>query len=295
MSLSSNARRAGFVLISGLLVLVAFLTGWHAVAGLRWPWDADMFRNIANGVTFKDGEVLRDSHFSGVPAWYSPLTSALLALGSVVTSLPVNRLGTQGGAVLNLLTPLALCWITARWFGRRVGVLALLAYLFVMGNNYPSSMIASYSPWLLVPIYAVGIYILALAAVPDAVNRASTKDALLLGIAGGVVVLAHPAAAIVLAGVVTVQFLGACWHAPAPALRRLTRSAAISAFAALIVSAPFWLPIMIRYRGRGSERCPRQIYVARARKRSRLDVLARVLMALANAGDRHRSSGVDCP
>jgi hypothetical protein len=176
LSLNSNARRAGFVLISGLLVLVAFLAGWHAVAGLRWPWDADLFRNIANGITFKDGDVLKDPHYSGLPAWYSPLTSGLLAFGSLVTSLPVNRLATQGGAVLNLVTPLALCWVTARWFGRRAAVLALLAYLFVIGNNFPSWVIASFSPWLFVPIYAMGIYILALAAVPAAVNRGATRD-----------------------------------------------------------------------------------------------------------------------
>ena len=88
------------------------------MAGLRWPGDPDLLRNIAGGVAFRDGHLLSDPHYSGVPNWYSPLTGALLGTGSLITGWPVNRLGTQGGALLNLVTPLALCWVTARWFGR---------------------------------------------------------------------------------------------------------------------------------------------------------------------------------
>jgi hypothetical protein len=246
-SFDSRARTVGFLAISGVLIVIAFVRGWQAVEGLQWPFDADLFRDIANAVTFKDGGVLSDAHYSGVPAWYSPFTSMLLWLGSLLTSRPIHRLGTQGGAVFNLVTPIALCLVTARWFGRRVAVLALVAYLFVIGGNYPSWEIASYSPWLYVNIYATGVFILALATVPAAVNRASTRDALLLGFAAGVVVLTHPATAVLLASVAAAQFLAAGWRASRPVLRRLALSAAISVTTALIVSAPFWLPIMVRY------------------------------------------------
>jgi hypothetical protein len=250
LDISGGARTTGFILISGLLLLVAFIKGWQAVAGLRWPFDSDHFRNIANAVTFRDGGILSDAHYAGVPAWYSPLTSALLALGSLITFMPIHRVGVQGGALLNLVTPLALCYVTARWFGRRVALLALVAYLFVIGVNYPSWAIASYSPWMYVSIYATGIFILALAAIPAALTRASTRDALVLGIAAGVVVLAHPAATMLLAGAVGVQFLRACYPASRPVVLRLARSASISLVAALTVSAPYWLPIMIRYQWR---------------------------------------------
>jgi hypothetical protein len=248
LAFDRRVRTTGFVVVSGVLILVAFVCGWDTVAGLRWPFDSDHFRNIANAVTFKDGGVLSDAHYAGVLAWYSPLTSALLALGSLVTSVSVNRLGTQGGAVLNLVTPVALCWVTARWFGRRVAVLALVVYLFVLASDYPPWAVASYSPWLFVNVYAIGLFIIALAALPAAVNRGGTKDALLFGIAAGVVVLAHPAYAVLLAAVTTVQFLVVAWHASRAVLRRLLRSAGTSALVALAVSAPFWLPIMVRYR-----------------------------------------------
>jgi hypothetical protein len=251
-SLASDVRvrTAGFVALAGALIVIAFVSGWQAVRGVQWPYDTDLFRNIANAVTFRDGGVLSDAHYSGVPAWYSPLTSALLGLGSLVTSVPVHRLATQGGVLLNLVTPVVLCVVAARWFGRRTAVLALVAYLFLIGENYPSWAIASYSPWLFVNIYATGLFILALAALPAAVNRGSTKDGLLLGVAAGVVVLAHPASAILLALITAVLFLGACWHAERADLRRLGRSAGIALGTALVVSGPFWLPIMIRYQWR---------------------------------------------
>jgi len=236
--------------ISGVLIAVASVRGWHVVSGLEWPFDSDHFRNIANAVTFRDGGVLSDAHYAGAAAWYSPLTSALLAVGSIVSFVPIHRLGTQGGVVLNLVTPIALTGVTARWFGKRVAIIALVAYLFVMGDNWPSWAVASYSPWLFVNVYATGLFILALAALPAAVNRGSARDAVVLGIAAGVVVLAHPAYALLLVAVAAVQFLAACWHADGPTLRRRGRSAGISVLTTVIVSAPFWLPIMIRYQWR---------------------------------------------
>ena len=250
LAFDRRARVAGFVVLSAALTLVAFVRGWQAVGGLRWPFDPDLFRIVANAVTFKDGGVLSDAHYAGVPAWYSPFTSALLGVGSLVTSVPVHRLGAQGGAVLNLLTPLALCFVMARWFSRRVALLALVAYLFVIGDNYPSFAVASYSPWLYVNIYATGLFILALAAVPAAVNGGATKDALVLGAAAGIVVLTHPAAAVLLGAVVAALFVTGCWRASRARLRGLARSAGIAVATALAVSVPYWLPIMIRYQGR---------------------------------------------
>ena len=249
-SRTSRTDWAPFVLLSILLLVFAFLRGWGAVSGLRWPFDSDHLRNVADAVTFKDGDVLSDAHYSGVSAWYSPLTSGLLALVSLITSVPIHRLVAQGGPVLNLVTPIALCWVTARWFGRRVAILALLAYLFLMGSNYPAWAIASYSPWMYVPYYAGGIFIVALATVPAAINRAATRDALLLGVTSGAVVLVHPALSLLLIGVVAVQFLLACRHATRQVLARLARSAGIALGTTLVVSAPFWLPILTRYRGR---------------------------------------------
>jgi len=252
-----QARTAGFIALVGALLLVALVRGWTAVEGLQWPWDADHFRNIANAVTFKDGGVLSDAHYSGVPAWYSPLTSALLATGSFLTRMPVHRLGTQAGAVLNLLTPLALCWLAARWFGRRVAVLALVAYLFVIGTaSYPPWAVATYTPWLFVNVYGVGVFLLALAAIPAALDRGTARDALVLGGAAGVTFLVHPALAVLLAAVVSGQFLERCRHASRPVIGRLVRTAGTSLATALVVSAPFWLPIMVRYQWRVANDAP---------------------------------------
>jgi hypothetical protein len=253
---TARARRIGFIVASTLLILVAFVASWGIVAGLRWPYDPDLFRNIANGVAFRDGHLLSDPHYSGVPNWYSPLTGALLGIGSLVTSLPVNRLGTQGGTVINLVTPVALCWAATRWFGRRVALGTLVAFLFVMGADYWSGLIASYSPWLFVPIYSLGLFVLALVAVPAAVKRGSIADALRLGVLVGVVALAHLAAVMILAAVVAPQFLRAGLRASRSTRIRLARVAGVTAAAASVVSAPFWLPIVGRYHGHVANKAP---------------------------------------
>jgi hypothetical protein len=60
-SRTSRTDWAPFVLLSILLLVFAFLRSWGAVAGLRWPFDSDHLRNIADAVTFKDGDVLSDA------------------------------------------------------------------------------------------------------------------------------------------------------------------------------------------------------------------------------------------
>jgi hypothetical protein len=42
--------------------------------------------------------VLSDAHYAGVTLWYSPLTSALLAVGSIATFVLIHRLATQDGS-----------------------------------------------------------------------------------------------------------------------------------------------------------------------------------------------------
>jgi hypothetical protein len=238
------------VIAAALLIGIAFVGGLGVVAGLRWPHDRDYFRNIASAIAFRDGHLLSDPHFAGVPASYSPLTSALLAFVSLVTSVPISRLGTQGGAYLNLLTPSALVWVTARWFGRRAALATLVAFLFAMGIGYPSWTVVSYLPYLFVPFYALGLFLLALACLPAAVNRRSDRDGLLLGLTTGLLALAHPGAIMILVGIVAVHFARAALRASRASRRRLTRTACIALSTAALVSAPFWLPIAVHSQGR---------------------------------------------
>jgi hypothetical protein len=252
----SEGRRFALVAVSGLLITAAVIGSWGAVRGLRWPHDLDLLRNIASGVAFRDGHLLRDPHYAGVPAWYSPLTSAVLAFSSLVTSVSMNTLGTQGGALINLISPIALTWLTTRWFGREAAIGALAAFLFAMGVGFPAFAVVSYTPHLFVPFYALGIFFVALTCLPAAVNRGSNRDGVLLGLATGVLALAHPGAIMILVAIVAVQFARAGFHGSGVTRRHLLRTAGIAAATALVVSAPFWLPVVVRYHGRVANDAP---------------------------------------
>jgi hypothetical protein len=252
----SDRTRLGFVAIVVLLIGAASVRSWAVVEGLRWTPDLDLVRNIASGVAFRDGHILADPHYAGVPAWYSPLTSALLAFASLVTSVPINRLVMQGGVFVNVLTPVALTWVVTRWFGRRVALGTLVAFLFVMGVGFPHYVVVEYTPYLLAPFYSFGLFILALSVVPAAINRGSGRDAALLGLAGGGLALAHPGVIMLLAGVVAVEFVRAGLRATNATRVRLLRAASIAAAVALVVSAPFWLPVLVKYQGRIANEAP---------------------------------------
>jgi hypothetical protein len=249
-----DGRRLGFVGIIVVLLVAASVRAWTVVSGLRWTPDLDLVRNIASGVAFRDGHFLSDPHYAGVPAWYSPLTSAVVALASWATSLTVNRVVMQGGVFLNVLTPIALVWVVGRWFGRRVALGSLAAFLFVVGAGFPHYVVVEYVPYLLSPFYALGLFLLALSRLPMVVNRGSTRDAVLLGLAAGGLALAHPGAIMVLTGIVTVEIVRAGLRVTSRA--PLLRAAGISVLTALLVSAPFWLPVVLRYHGRVANDAP---------------------------------------
>ena len=91
-----------FVLLAACLGL-----GVSRTAGLAWPHDADLYRNMAQAQTMVDGDWFADPFYRGEKAWYNPLTPAVIAVLHRITGIAIPRLYAQAGAVFNLAVPAA--------------------------------------------------------------------------------------------------------------------------------------------------------------------------------------------
>jgi hypothetical protein len=233
------------VLVTGLLALVCLYlarTTWD----LRWPYDVDLFRDIGQAQAVRDGNLFGDANYRGELAWYNPLGTWIVAALSAITGADVATVATRGGVLLNLLSPIALTVLVRRWFGRAAGGFALVAYIFLVCANYPSWAVATYSPWLFQANFAQGLFYLALLAVPPAFERPEMRWAILLGASAGLVALAHTAPALILVVVcAAVGVFEVRWR-DVP-LGATVRRAAVAAATALLVAAPFLVPIAVRY------------------------------------------------
>lgn len=121
------------------MIALAGVHAWRVTSALSWPYDPDLFRDIAAAETMLSGDLLSDPLYRDESIWYNPLVPALVATTSVTTGIGVPKLYARAGVVFNLLVPVtfaALAWL----FGGPWAAVAATA-LFVFGP-LPSS-----KPW----------------------------------------------------------------------------------------------------------------------------------------------------
>lgn len=229
-----------------VVLTAAFLYMRQTTAGLRYPFDPDLYRDIAQGNSVHAGNIFGDVDYVGEVNFYNPLLSWILAAVSWVTGKSVSSIATQGGLILNLLGPVAFAILVRRWFGRLAAGFALLALLFIVCANYPSWAIATYSPWLFHVSFAQGLFYLALLAMPNALRGASWRDPVVLGAMMGLVALAHSAPALLLVAVYLVAVLShqRTEALPWPVATRLVATTGVTAMA---VASPLIVPLAWAY------------------------------------------------
>ena len=66
-------------ILAGLLVAIAWAVARPAVAGLSWPVEVDLFRDMAAAQTILNGQWGADLGYIGEPAWYNPLLPTFMA------------------------------------------------------------------------------------------------------------------------------------------------------------------------------------------------------------------------
>lgn len=236
--------------VSRLLVLaVAALTlgqGLRTTAGLSWPPDEDLDRDVAQARTMADGAWLADPFYRGESVWYNPLGPAILAAFSRITAIPTHEASVRLGPWLGLAAPLGFAVLATALIGRWGGVAALVAFVFVTPGRLPALLCATYSPWPFGAQVAQGPFYLGLAALAMAAQRRSLPQFALAGALLGLAFLTHTASALLL-GITGLAVTLAGTPGSIPLRGRLARLVVLLA-AAVVVASPFLWSICVRYR-----------------------------------------------
>ena len=236
--------------------LMAFLHSFRSLRGLEWPYDSDMFRDIALAQTIADGGWPADPYYAGELSWYPPLVPVVVALCSTVSGIPVPLVYTRGGAFFDLLCPIALYLLVARLFGCWAGLASVVSFLFLGPTDLPSWAMPTYSPWMFPATFVQGIFYVGLAMLFGVAVRGSNVQRhgkvgirfLAVGAVLGLTFLGHAAPAIILAACIGVVLLMLEPGAPfRPRALRIGLLGLLALVAALLVSSPFLANILFHY------------------------------------------------
>jgi hypothetical protein len=230
------------MVLAGFLLL-AFRLAAGATALLRWPYDADLFRDISAAQRLLDCRCLADPFYRGETIWYNPLVPGLVAFVSAVSNSPVHLLYTRLGPFLNLLAPLAFYALAAATFGRATAAVSTLAYLFLVNPTAPAWASPTYSPWLYAGVFTQSLFYLTLLIHHRVRRSQSCGWSIALGLALGLTFLGHTAPALILGIVVVLDAIITDQRAAGRIGHLLVRLAI-----AALVSAPLLYSIVGRYR-----------------------------------------------
>ncbi len=185
------------------VLAVGLVCGWSLVLAVRastpcqWPAEWDTLRDISMAQTMLDGRYPEDPILLGETLWYNPLTGALIGLWSRLARVPLHRAAILMGPYVNLLTPLGIVVLLTLLFGRAAALAGLCVVLFAKDPQVPFWVNAAYSPWLLAPLYSLGLLFFLLATYHRALITRSFRLHVLAGLLLGLVFTAHTAPALV--------------------------------------------------------------------------------------------------
>jgi hypothetical protein len=226
--------------------VLAVAPGVWTTQDLRWPYDADGFRDVSIAQNIREGRWLRDPLYVGEAAWYSPLVPSIIAVASECLKLEMPEAYARLGAWLNAFAPVAFWLCVRRLLGHGPALFAVCAFMFLPGRP-PAWASATYSPWLFPSITAQIPLYLGLFVVFKTADTRVLMPRLLLGVLLAATFLAHTAAGILLgATALSTTF----WYS----FKRGTAFTARGAGATIIpyvvagfLIAPFLFPIASRY------------------------------------------------
>lgn len=123
-----------------ILVVVVFIAiciyqlnlGLLATAGMEWPSDPDLCRDMSIAQSFLDQQSDTDYAYFGEKQWYNPLIPALTALFASITLVPLNIIYAKGGAYINLVIPLVAFLFVGRLFNQRVALATVFGMVFIV-------------------------------------------------------------------------------------------------------------------------------------------------------------------
>ena len=146
-----------FPCLAILIALCAF-HGFQATTGLSFPPDVDSLRDAGAVQTIVDRNWFGDPIYVGEWRWYPPLVPFLAAIASWLVGAPSLTLLLRVAPWFNLLTPLAFFVMSARLLGKPAALMAVAVLVLFNGAFLAPSNAASYTPWPLIPNFALPLF-----------------------------------------------------------------------------------------------------------------------------------------
>jgi len=221
-----------------------------------WPFFHDAWRDISVAQGILDGRYPEDPSILGATLWYNPLAGTLSAAWAWLTGLTAAQANVAAGPWLNLLIPLGLFAFLRLGFGAwtaAAGTLFLLASNALHERTGIWVTTTTYSPWLWAPHLGQALLFVTLAVFAVSLRHPHRVGRLALGIAWGILFMAHTSPAIVFGAVYIVvtawDLLRARKEPDTPLRTRLAR-AAVPIVTAFVASLPYTYSILWNYQFR---------------------------------------------
>jgi hypothetical protein len=239
-------------LATGFGLAIALFCAVHAVRGLSWPAEIDLYRDLGTSNALLDGNWWGDQTYPGQMRWYPPLLPALIAGISHLTGASTHIVYTRGGPWLNLLGPIFFFLVARRWVGALGAAAAMFGLLFLGPKGLDAWKYATYSAWLWPFAFAFGPTFATLLAHPAFARNPGASPlarSALTGALLGLTFLIHPAPAMILAftfaGYAVMSSLSA---QPAAEKRGAWIGLAVIALVSAALALPYIVPLFRMYR-----------------------------------------------
>jgi len=148
---------------------------------------------------FLDGNFDGDPSIGGAKRYYPPVLHALAAAIAAITHTQPLQLLINAAPWVNLLIPATFFLMVRRLIDTAAAAIATVLLVCFDGALLPPWMAASYSPWHSVPALTQALFFVGVSLISVRTQRARFSDALLIGSVIGLVFLAHPVPALILA------------------------------------------------------------------------------------------------
>ncbi|MBS1600373.1 MAG: hypothetical protein JST75_19245 [Bacteroidetes bacterium] len=197
MELKTLEKKHGarFIAASVALLALAFFQCYKITHDLHWAYDTDFDRDMAFIRNSLEGNYGKDPNYIGEYLWYNPLLFSIETFIVKMTGLPINVVIAQAGIYFNILGPIAFFIMNCYFFGYRLGLAALLSFLFLASGNLVGTGSATYSPWAYPCCFAQFLFYLMMMACYKAFTLKTYTWFFVVGLLLGTCFLAHAAPA----------------------------------------------------------------------------------------------------
>jgi len=216
----------------------------------QWPFNWDPLRDIGIAQTIRDANYPEDPILKGEINWYNPLTGAIIALFGYILDKPLPETCIKIGPFLQLLLPLSVLILAWNRWGPWAGLLTLTYALFARHPFLPEWMYSAYSPWLIAPQWGKTFFFLTIFSFVLYMEQRKYYWAILSGIFLGLGFLTHTAVLIeAVLFIILFSVIKTIQQYPNIEISKAQffTSVGVPLCVALVISSPYWLPILIRY------------------------------------------------